>query len=67
MAQEKSLRVLLIILILAALTGLILFFAVKGTKKAGSKNAGEASLKVIRETVSNVIEISGIMLCILRL
>ena len=40
MAQKKSLRVLLLILILAALTGLILFFAVKGTKKMPAKNEG---------------------------
>lgn len=59
MAQKKSLRVLLLILILAALTGLILFFAVKGTKKMPAKNAGETSLKVLRETVTNIIEISG--------
>lgn len=59
MAQKKSLRVLLLILILAALTGLILFFAVKGTKKTSTKNASETSLKVIQETVTNVIEISG--------
>ena len=59
MTQKKSLRVFLLILILAALTGLILFFAVKGTKKTPSKNSGETSLKVIRETVTNIIEISG--------
>ena len=40
MAQKKSLRVFFLILILAALTGLILFFAVRGTKQAPSKNSG---------------------------
>lgn len=59
MAQKKFLRIFLLILILTALTGLILFFAVKGTKKNPSKNPSETSLKVIRETVTNVIEISG--------
>ena len=59
MAQKKSLRIVFLILILAVLTALVVFFAVRGTKKASAKNAGETSLKVIHETVTNVIEISG--------
>ena len=59
MAQKKSLRIIFLILILAALTGLIIFFAARGTKKASAKNTGETSLKVLYETVTNVIEISG--------
>ena len=59
MAQKKSLRIVFLILILTVLTALVVFFAVRGTKKASAKNAGETSLKVIHETVTNVIEISG--------
>ena len=47
MAQKKSLRIVFLILILAVLTALVVFFAVRGTKKASAKNAGETSLKVI--------------------
>lgn len=59
MAKKKSFRIVFLVLILLVLTGVVIFFANKGTKNATSKTSTTTELKVIKETVTNIIEISG--------
>lgn len=59
MAKKKSFRIVVLVLILLVLTGVVIFFANKGTKNATSKTSTTTELKVIKETVTNIIEISG--------
>lgn len=59
MSRKKSVPIAVLILILLVLTGVVILFANKGAKSSSKKTSSTAELRVIKETVTNIIEISG--------
>lgn len=57
MARKKSLPIVLLILLVLA--GVVIFFANRGTDNDARKTSATTELRVLKETVTNIIEISG--------
>ena len=57
MARKKSLSIVLLILLVLA--GVVIFFANRGTGNDARKTNATTELRVLKETVTNIIEISG--------